>query len=51
MLSFDSLAAHEAYRARVKADPAGAANLRFAQAERFILRERRTFLRPVRRAG
>jgi hypothetical protein len=51
MLSFDSLAAYEAYRVRVKADPAGAANFRFAQTERFILRERRTFLRPVRRAG
>ncbi len=42
-----SLAAYEAYRARLGQDPAGAANFAFAQAERFILSEERTFLRPV----
>jgi hypothetical protein len=47
LISFDSLAAYEAYRARLKADPAGAANFRRAQAERFILSEERTFLRLV----
>jgi hypothetical protein len=47
LISFDSLAAYEAYRARLKADEAGAANFAFAQAERFILSEERTFLRPV----
>jgi hypothetical protein len=47
LISFDSLAAYEAYRARLKADGAGAANFGFAQAERFILSEERTFLRPV----
>ena len=47
LISFPSLAAYEAYRARLKADPAGAANFRLAQAERFILSEERTFLRPV----
>ena len=47
LISFPSLAAYEAYRARLKADPAGAANFRMAQAERFILSEQRTFLRPV----
>jgi hypothetical protein len=47
LISFDSLAAYEAYRARLRADPAGAANFRMAQAERFILTEERTFLRPV----
>ena len=47
LISFDSLAAYEAYRARLKADPEGAANFRFAQEERFILSEKRTFLRPV----
>ncbi len=47
MISFDSLAAYEAYRARLKADPQGAANFRFAEDERFILSEERTFLRPV----
>lgn len=47
MISFESLAAYEAYRARLKASPEGAANFRFAQQERFILSEERTFLRPV----
>ncbi|WP_257816193.1 NIPSNAP family protein [Phenylobacterium sp. J367] len=48
LISFESLAAYEAYRARLKADPAGAANFRLAQERRFILSERRTFLTPVR---
>jgi len=47
LISFDSLAAYESYRARLKADDAGKANFAFAQAERFILSEERTFLRPV----
>ncbi len=47
LISFDSLAAYEAYRARLKQDQAGAANFAFAQAERFILSEERSFLRPV----
>jgi hypothetical protein len=47
LISFDSLAAYEVYRARLKADETGAANFSFAQAERFILSEERTFLRPV----
>jgi hypothetical protein len=47
MISFESLAAYEAYRARLKADPEGAANFRFAEEARFILSEERTFLRPV----
>src|SRR5262245_52633717 len=47
LISFDSLAAYEAYRARLKADSEGAANFRFAQERRFILSEERTFLRPV----
>ena len=44
LISFDSLAAYEAYRARLKADPEGAANFRFAQDQRFIASEERTFL-------
>jgi hypothetical protein len=51
LISFPSLAAYEAYRARLKADPAGAANFRTAQAERFILSEERSFLRPVEPAA
>jgi hypothetical protein len=47
MIGFESLAAYEAYRARLRADPAGMANFRFAQEERFILSEERTFLQPV----
>lgn len=47
LISFESLAAYEAYRTRLKADPAGAANFQLAGAERFILSEERTFLRPV----
>ena len=47
MISFESLATYEAYRARLKTDPAGAANFAMAQAQRFILSEERTFLTPV----
>ncbi len=47
LITFENLAAYEAYRARLKADPAGAANLEAAGRLRFILREERTFLRPV----
>jgi hypothetical protein len=51
LISFPSLAAYETYRARLKADPAGAENFRMAQAERFIVSEERTFLRPVEPAA
>jgi len=47
LISFESLTAYEAYRARLKADPQGLANFEFAQRERFILSEERTFLRAV----
>lgn len=47
LIGFPSLAAYEAYRARLKTNPAGAANFRLAQEKRFILSEERTFLRPV----
>ncbi len=47
LISFESLAAYEAYRKRLKADPGGGANFRYAEAERFILAEERTFLCPV----
>ena len=50
LISFESLAAYEAYRARLKTDEAGAANFRRAEAERFILSEERTFLRLVEAA-
>jgi hypothetical protein len=47
LIAFESLAAYEAYRARLKADPEGRANFQAAQAARFILREERTFLETV----
>lgn len=42
-----SLADYETYRARLAADPAGQANYAFAQRERFIWREDRTWLTCV----
>jgi hypothetical protein len=47
LISFASLAAYEAYRARLKSDSEGAANFALAQTERFIVSEERTFLRQV----
>jgi hypothetical protein len=47
LISFESLAAYEAYRARLRSDAAGKANFEFAERERFILSEERTWLRPV----
>jgi len=51
LVTFESLAAYEAYRVRLKADPAGAANFSAAREARFIRAEERTFLRPVGGAG
>jgi hypothetical protein len=45
--NIDSLAAYEAYRARLAADPLGRKNYDFARQERFLLREERIFLRLV----
>ncbi|MCC0078637.1 MAG: NIPSNAP family protein [Rhodobacter sp.] len=45
--SIESLAQYEAYRARLAADPLGRENHAFAQAEKFLLREDRTFLTCV----
>lgn len=42
--NIDSLAAYEVYRARLAADPLGRENYQFAQREKFLLREDRTFL-------
>ena len=50
LIAFESLAAYEAYRARIKADPEGQANFAFAAQKRFILREQRTFLENVESA-
>lgn len=45
LYNIQSLAAYEDYRARLAADPVGRENYEFAKAERFILREDRTFLK------
>ncbi len=47
LISFENLAAYEAYRARLRSDPAGSANFEMARDGRFILEETRTFLTPV----
>lgn len=47
LIGFDSLAAYEAYRTRLKADPQGRANFERAARGRFILREERSFLEDV----
>ncbi len=43
--NIESLAAYEAYRERLAADPLGQENYAFAQREKFLLREDRTFLK------
>ena len=47
LIAFESLAAYEAYRARLRADPAARANFEMAQSKRIILREERTFVEAV----
>jgi hypothetical protein len=47
LIAFDSLAAYEAYRARLKADDEGRRNFALAQEKRFILGEERTFVELV----
>ncbi len=47
LIAFESLAAYEAYRARLKNDPAGRENFAVAQAKKFILREERSFVEVV----
>lgn len=43
--NIEDLAAYEQYRQRLSADPLGEENYEFAQAEKFLLREDRTFLK------
>ncbi|MEM7171179.1 MAG: NIPSNAP family protein [Pseudomonadota bacterium] len=47
--TIESLAAYEAYRERLQADPLGQKNYAFAQKEKFLLREERCFLKIVSR--
>ena len=47
LIGFDDMAAYERYRATLQSDAEGRANFEYAQAERFILREQRTWLEDV----
>jgi hypothetical protein len=47
LISFDSLADYEAYRARIRGDTEGMANFSFAEEHKCILAEERSFLRKV----
>jgi hypothetical protein len=47
LISFENLAAYESYRARLRTDKEAMANFGFAEEQRFILAEERTFLRKV----
>lgn len=45
LIGFESLAAYETYRTNLRRDAEGMANFAFAERERFVLREKREFLR------
>ncbi len=47
LIGFDSLAAYERYRTTLKTDAEGRENFAFAQRQRFILREERSWLEDV----
>src|SRR5580698_8389022 len=47
LISFESLASYEAYRARLRTDSEARANFAMAQSKRFILREERNFVEVV----
>jgi len=47
LIAFESLAAYETYRARLKADPDARKNFTLAQTKRLILREERNFVELV----
>ena len=47
LIAFDSLAAYETYRRRLKSDPEAMENFAMAQTKRIILREERSFVQVV----
>ncbi len=47
LISFENLAEYEDYRARLRADGEAKANFSFAEENKFIFAEERTFLRKV----
>jgi len=51
LVAFESLAAYEAYRARIRSDAEALANFAIAEEKRLILREERSFVRWVEGTG
>jgi hypothetical protein len=47
LIAFDSLAAYEKYRARLRTDPEAMENFNLAQTKHLILREERNFVEIV----
>ena len=47
LIAFESLAAYEVYRERLRADPEARENFNMAQSKRLILREERNFVEVV----
>ena len=47
LIAFESLAAYENYKAKLRADPEARENFAMAQSKRFILREERNFVEVV----
>jgi hypothetical protein len=47
LIAFDSLAAYERYRSRLKSDPEALGNFAMAHTKRLILREERNFVEVV----
>jgi hypothetical protein len=47
LISFENLAAYETYRTRLRSDAEAIANFNFAEENKLILAEERTFLRKV----
>lgn len=47
LIAFESLAAYETYRARLRSDPEALENFAMAQSRRIILREERSFVQVV----
>lgn len=47
LIAFDSLAAYETYRARLRSDSEALANFALAESKRIILREERNFVQVV----
>lgn len=47
LIGFESLAAYEAYKGRLKLDPEARENFAMAQSKRFIVREERNFVEGV----